>query len=141
MNEIIQVPSIFLVENDSISIEVTRLFLKDFCEFDFALNGDEAIAKIWESISLRKEKKSKKPNKYDVILMDINLGLSKNGLQVVREIRKIEGYEKTPIVALTAYAMPGDKEEFLSSGCTYYLSKPFSKNELINLLKLALNLK
>lgn len=134
MNEITRLPSVFLVENDSISIEVTRLFLKDFCEFDFALNGDEAIAKI-------KEKKSKNLNKYDVILMDINLGLSKNGLQVVKEIRKIEGYEKTPIIALTAYAMPGDKEEFLSGGCTYYLSKPFSKSELIKLLNFALNLK
>lgn len=133
MNENIQLPSIFLVENDSISIEVTRLFLKDFCKFDFALNGDEAISKI-------KEKKSKNESKYDLILMDINLGLSKNGLQVAKEIRKITGYEKTPIVALTAYAMPGDKEEFLDNGCTHYLPKPFSKNDLISLIKSTLNL-
>ncbi len=133
MSESIKLPSILLVENDSISIEVTRLFLKDFCEFDFALDSNEAIKKV-------KEKKSKTPSEYDAILMDINLGLSRNGLQVAKEIRKIIGYEKTPIVALTAYAMPGDKEEFLANGCSHYLSKPFSKNELLNLLKVALNL-
>ena len=53
---------------------------------------------------------------------------------VAAEIRKLSGYEKTPIVAVTVYARKGDKELFLSSVCNYYLSKPYSKNEVMNLL-------
>ena len=65
--------------------------------------------------------------------MDINLrGIS--GLEAAQNIRKMKGYEKIPIIALTAYAMVGDREEFLRNGCTHYLSKPFSKEELNNIL-------
>jgi len=65
--------------------------------------------------------------------MDIGLK-GMDGLQATGEIRKIPGYEKTPIVALTAYAMEGDKERFFNGGCSHYLSKPFSNNELLNLI-------
>jgi len=66
-----------------------------------------------------------------LILMDINLGKSKNGLYATAEIRKLENYRTTPIIAMTAYAMAGDREEFISKGCTGYISKPFEKNQLI----------
>jgi CheY-like chemotaxis protein len=75
-----------------------------------------------------------KRNKYSVILMDINLGSGMNGLDAVKEIRKLASYKETPIVALTAFAMTGDREEFITGGCTHYLSKPFGKQELIGLL-------
>jgi len=66
--------------------------------------------------------------------MDINLKKDLDGKQAAQEIRKIKGYENTPIVACTAYALKGDKEEFLSAGCTHYLSKPFSKEEILSLI-------
>ena len=65
--------------------------------------------------------------------MDINLK-GMNGLETVSRIREIKGYENTPIVAVTAYAMMGDKEKFLSVGCTHYISKPFFKKDLVDLL-------
>ena len=46
----------------------------------------------------------------------------------------MDGYKSTPIVAITAFAMGKDREEFLSKGMTHYLSKPFVKNQLLNLL-------
>jgi CheY-like chemotaxis protein len=52
-----------------------------------------------------------------------------------KEIRKIKGYEKTPIVALTAYVREGDKEEFLAGGCTHFLGKPFSTKQLLDLIE------
>ena len=66
--------------------------------------------------------------------MDINLGKDMNGMVVVREIRKLPGYAKTPIVALTAFVLPGDREEFIKGGCTHYLGKPFTQNQLFKLL-------
>lgn len=65
--------------------------------------------------------------------MDINLGKGIDGIQTVKEIRKLKGYEATPIVALTAYTRYGDKEEFLEGGCTHYLGKPFKSKQLLDL--------
>ncbi len=107
-------PLLLLVENDQPSRDVTKFFLKEICNIEFAFDSAEALEKI--------NKKS-----FDAILMDINLGRGMNGIQLTQEIKKIEGYKNIPIIALTAYAMLGDKEKFLSSGCTHYLSKPFSK--------------
>ncbi len=113
---------ILVVENDDGSKEVTKLFLKNLCEMDFANNGEEAVTLANENI-------------YDLILMDINLGTGMNGLETTRVIRQINGYQKTPVVALTAFAMRGDKEEFLKAGCTHYMSKPFTKEKITGLIK------
>ena len=72
---------------------------------------------------------------YDYIFMDINLRRGMDGKQTAQAIRKIKGYENIPIIALTAYAMAGDKEEFLTAGCSHYLSKPFGQQEISNLLE------
>ena len=75
-----------------------------------------------------------KHKKFDVILMDINLKSGIDGKQATQEIRKIHGYESMPIIACTAYTMVGDKEEFLEAGCSHYISKPFSREELLLLM-------
>ncbi len=111
-----------LVENDIPSIQVIQLALKKICNVDVAENGE---------ISIELAKK----NNYDLILMDIGLGLSMNGIQATKEIRKISGYEKTPVIAVTAYAMMGDKERILAEGLNYYISKPFELKELQNMVK------
>ena len=67
--------------------------------------------------------------------MDINLKGGMDGIKVTKEIRKTEGYDNIPIIACTAFAMAGDKDEFLSAGCSHYIAKPFSKKEIISLLK------
>jgi CheY-like chemotaxis protein len=67
--------------------------------------------------------------------MDINLGYGLSGIDIVKRIRDIEKYRDTPIVATTAFAMSGDKEGFMNAGCTDHLSKPFTKANLLNLLK------
>ena len=66
--------------------------------------------------------------------MDINLRKGMDGIELTKVIRKIDGYQSTPIVAITAFAMGHEKEEFLSKGMTHYLSKPYVKNQLLSLL-------
>ncbi|MEW6652803.1 MAG: response regulator [Bacteroidota bacterium] len=112
---------LLVVEDDLVTQEVFGFFLQDMFELDYASTAEEAIAKV-------------KENDYLAVLMDINLGKGKNGLQVTAEIRRMEGKENLPIIAQTAFAMRGDKEEFLGSGCDYYLSKPFTKEELRQIL-------
>ncbi len=71
---------------------------------------------------------------FDIILMDINLGKEMNGIEAMNEIRKKEGYAEVSIVAVTANAMSGHKEEFLAEGFNNYISKPFSMENLSGLI-------
>ena len=114
-------PKVLLVENDNTTINFVSYSLRKLCSLDISTDGPKAI-------ELAKE------NDYSLILMDIGLGLAMNGIQATKEIRKIKGYETKPIVAMTAYAMNGDKENFLSKGMTHYLSKPFSSKDIFNLV-------
>lgn len=114
-------PKLLVVEDDQITQEVLGLFLQDIYDIDYAASANEAIELV-------------KTNEYMAVLMDINLGRGKSGLFVTKEIRKMRGKEQLPIIAQTAFAMGGDKEEFLEAGCDYYLSKPFTKSELRDVL-------
>jgi two-component system cell cycle response regulator/two-component system cell cycle response regulator DivK len=69
----------------------------------------------------------------DLIIMDIQLP-KLNGLEVTSRLRQIPGFELIPIIAITAYAMKGDKEKAIEVGCDAYLPKPINTRELPNLI-------
>ncbi len=85
-----------------------------------ATNGEEALEVA----------KKERP---DLIIMDIQLP-KMSGLEVTRKRREIPDFKRTPIIAVTAYAMKGDKEKALDAGCNAYLSKPISARDLPNLI-------
>ncbi len=60
-----------------------------------------------------------------LILLDIQLPVM-DGYATARELRKIPGTGATPIIALTSYAMAGDREKALGAGCTGYIEKPIN---------------
>ncbi|MCU0499790.1 MAG: response regulator [Anaerolineae bacterium] len=68
----------------------------------------------------------------DLVLMDIQLAGELTGLQVVQRLRE-QGH-RTPIIAVTAYAMLGDRERFLAAGCDDYIAKPLPIPRLVELL-------
>ena len=70
---------------------------------------------------------------FDFILMDIHLGEGPDGVTLLKQLRRLPEYRETPVVALTAYALPGDREKFLEQGFTAYMSKPFDVDELLEL--------
>jgi CheY-like chemotaxis protein len=114
-------PRILYVEDDPGTADVVKLFLKDLCYTDIANDSIECIRKV-------------KEKKYSAVLMDINLSKGLDGLQTTEILRMLPGYEYIPIIAVTAYAMVGDKEEFLQRGCTHYISKPFESKKLKELM-------
>jgi CheY-like chemotaxis protein len=70
----------------------------------------------------------------DIILMDVAMP-KMDGLEAIRLIRKADGLKDTPIVAVTALAMTGDKERCLRAGATDYLSKPISLKLLVEMIQ------
>ena len=61
----------------------------------------------------------------DLILLDIQLPLM-DGYEVARRLRQIDVAKKIPIIAVTSYAMVGDREKALAAGCTGYMEKPIN---------------
>ena len=114
--------AILLAEDNLINQKVALSMLKHLgYRADLAINGLDVLAAL--------ERKQ-----YDVILMDIQMP-DMDGLDATRCIRKQKRLEKQPcIIAMTAYALEGDREEFLNAGMNDYLSKPIQ----IEKLKLAL---
>lgn len=72
--------------------------------------------------------------------MDINLGAGKEGTKLLHLLQRREDTASVPAVALTAYAMPGDREELLSEGFDEYVGKPFTEEELTEAIYQALAL-
>src|SRR5919112_2661746 len=60
----------------------------------------------------------------DLILMDVSLGGAFDGLEATRRLRADPAFDRTPIIALTAHAMPGDRERALAAGCDEHWTKP-----------------
>lgn len=117
-----QKPCVLYVEDDKVTVALVKKYLSEICSIETAANGEEAINKV-------------KSANYPAILLDINLGEGMSGIEALQIIRKISGYENIPVVAVTAFSAVGDKEEFLSRGCTHYLSKPFKAVDLQKLVK------
>ncbi len=67
---------------------------------------------------------------FDLVLLDINLGADRTGVDVLTALRALPGYAAVPVVAMTAYALLEDRERFLEAGFDGYLSKPFTTREL-----------
>jgi len=117
-----QLPKILLVDDDDMTHILVTQMLRGVVEIDYAATGAEGIMLLTG-------------NTYAVVLLDINLKAGLSGFDVLKEIRKLPKYNGIPIIAITAYAMMGDKEVFLSQGFTDYLSKPFTGNRLSGIIQ------
>ena len=74
-------------------------------------------------------------DQFDFIVMDINLQGEYNGLDALKIIHKMSGYEDIPIIAVTAYVLPGDKEKFIATGFNDFISKPIFREKMIETLE------
>ena len=119
-------PDVLYVEDDDISREVVILFLKNSFEIDTASDSQEAVKKL-------------SSKKYSSVLLDINLGKGLSGLDLVKRIKKMQGHRNVPIIAVTAYALREDEKKIMASGCTHYITKPFTKTSLLNLINKAIS--
>jgi len=114
---------ILLVEDYKHSqIIVTRLLKKNSFESIVVVeNGAEALEQV-------------KIQKFHLILMDMQMPVM-NGFEATEKIRQLPEYKDTPIIALTAFAMKGDREKCLEAGATDYIPKPIDSQEFIEKVK------
>lgn len=76
---------------------------------------------------------------FDVVLMDINLKNEEfNGTDLMKMVKQHPRHSHKPVIAVTAYAMVGDKEKFMAEGFDYYISKPFEREEIMSLIRKSL---
>lgn len=114
--------SCLYVEDQIDSQILFKIQMKDLKFVDFATSLEKALPLI-------------NSKSYDFIVMDMNLQGEYNGLDALRIIRKIPGYQTIPIVAATAYVLPGDKDKFIAAGFSDFLSKPIMRDKLIESIK------
>jgi Amt family ammonium transporter len=77
--------------------------------------------------------------RFDAFLIDIDLGSEEDGVALLRRLRALPNGAEAPAVAFTAHAMPGDERQYREAGFDDYLSKPFSREELLNIVQRALD--
>ena len=116
-----RVPKILVAEDNEINQEVILGMLKNLgCETDLACDGSVAVKKA-------------ATGRYDVILMDIHMP-ELDGVSAMQSIRSLLAAGTCPpIVAMTAHALPGDRERYLALGMNDYVSKPIRPGDLQSL--------
>ncbi|MGA7613536.1 MAG: response regulator [Thermoanaerobaculia bacterium] len=115
-------PKVLVVEDNDMNMQLVEYLLE---EGGFAIlkaaSGEEAL-----DLTSRETP--------DLILMDIHLP-GMDGLSVVRALKKSDRTANTPVLALTAHAMRGDRDRFLAAGCDGYISKPIDVKTFVTSIR------
>ncbi|PLX25800.1 MAG: hypothetical protein C0600_11650 [Ignavibacteria bacterium] len=114
--------TLLLVEDDFESQRYMEVLLKQQYALLYAESADEGRT-LLDSKSI------------DLILMDISLRGSEDGLDLTRQLRRDPRFSHLPIIAVTAHAFPRDQHLCLQAGCDAYFSKPFSQGDLLRAIR------
>jgi two-component system, cell cycle response regulator DivK len=108
------------VEDDPVNAMLMGKMLRLEYEVTQVEDGETCLQKVQEE-------------KFDVILMDVNLGKGKmNGTDTLKMIKELPDYKNVPVIAITSYSFPEDEEELLNQGFDDYFAKPVEFSKLID---------
>lgn len=110
------------IEDQVDSQVLFKVQMKDLKNIQFATSFEDALPLL-------------ETNDFDFIIMDINLQGEYNGLDALKVIHQIPKFQNIPVIAVTAYVLPGDKEKFIATGFTDFISKPIFRDKLVESLK------
>lgn len=99
-----------------------KVQMKELREIKFAVSFEEALPLLTGQV-------------FDFIVMDINLQGEYNGLDALKMIRQMLGLQHIPVIAVTAYVLPGDREKFIAAGFNDFISKPIFREKMIDSLE------
>jgi CheY-like chemotaxis protein len=112
---------VHLVEDNDNTVFLMQNLLGDQVDLSVSLNAADAVQRAQDE-------------DFDLFLIDINLGAGGSGVEVLQRLREMERHANTPAVAVTAVAMPGDRDKLLNKGFDDYLAKPFEADDLIEIV-------
>ena len=108
-----------LVEDDDLSTKVMgRIFRNDF--------------EIFNCDSANEFYEKHNNTNFDIIIMDVSLNGTKNGLELIKEIKELPLFNGTPILCFTAHAQDKMRQKAFESGADYFITKPISNKILID---------
>jgi CheY-like chemotaxis protein len=111
--------NILIVEDEDINYKLLEAFFRDkMYGLQRAKNGPDAVRMALD-----------KSTSNDLVVMDIKIP-GFDGYEATRQIKAVQ--PKLPVIALTAYAMSGDREKALEAGCDDYLPKPVKRDDFLN---------
>jgi PAS domain S-box-containing protein len=114
--------SCLYLEDQADSQILFKVQMKELKSIKFAASFEEALPLLDN-------------DQFDFIVIDINLQGDYNGLDNLKIIRTMPEFSDTPIIAVTAYVLPGDKEKFIAAGFQDFISKPIFREKMIDSLE------
>jgi CheY-like chemotaxis protein len=120
-----ETPRVLAVEDNSETQLLLEHLLKKSFEVTVVAGVDEALEAV-------------ETTHFDILLLDINLSEERTGTDLLHMLRERKDLNGIPAIALTAYAMPGDREDFLDAGFDQYVSKPFTRADLTEAIETSL---
>jgi len=116
-------PKVLIVEDNPINALVIRKAIEAMSDPVHVINDRETFKQLKEET-------------FAIIFMDINLGSkSMDGEEIMKQLKDDPKYSHIPIIAVTSYAKPGDRERFLNAGFDAYIPKPVSRELIIDYLQ------
>ena len=104
----------------------TRLLLEHTLQDDYDVTVVSSVEEALDHVAT---------DSFDLLLLDINLSEKDGGVELLHTIRKREHIDDIPAIAVTAFAMPGDRDDFLQEGFDEYVGKPFTRDRLVSTIE------
>lgn len=115
---------VLVAEDDHDTQSYMRVLLGKEFDVLVASSGDEVRIQLFSH-----------PGRVRIILMDLSLRGTEDGLMITRDLRRDEQFKALPIIAVTAHASREDRVNSLGAGCDDYVAKPFEPRELLSTMK------
>jgi CheY-like chemotaxis protein len=112
---------LLVVEDDLDTQELLLLMLRDRFDVSITSNATEALQRAQQ-------------DDYAGILMDLNLGGSRSGFELLADIRRLEGYPSIPVLAVSALPIDVIRKQLIKSGFNGYIAKPFTRARIFDAL-------
>jgi CheY-like chemotaxis protein len=111
--------NLLVVEDDELTLKFFNIYLGKYFNITCCSSAEEFYSRIEERT-------------YDILIMDLSLKGSKDGLELTKELRLKPAYAETPIFALTANALKRDEDAAYKAGISKFLRKPIDNKTLLN---------
>lgn len=113
---------ILIVEDDIQNLMIYEIYLSNLYELKLCANENDFHDALREDT-------------YALFIIDLALNSTKNGIDLIKELRQIEKYSKTSVIVVTAFALNSDRKISMEAGANEFISKPFKKDTLLKVIQ------